>query len=139
MKPARLKSSSQWRSYYKGRGSHLLNVQTASFFLRYTNVVSSLWFWHFHHTYYAGLFGTMHCPFSPRESVHPSPVHPHYMGELSSILLHIIPTSSSKQQPYLPIIAFPQSFRDILPCNFTVTYFILMVLFLLFCMISQLS
>ena len=26
--------------------------------------------------YFASLFGTVHCPFSPREAVQPSPVHP---------------------------------------------------------------
>ncbi|MGM9316368.1 hypothetical protein ACTAOK_25905, partial [Klebsiella pneumoniae] len=32
--------------------------------------------WHFHHPYFASLFGIVHCPFSPRELVHTSPVHP---------------------------------------------------------------
>src|SRR3954462_2379463 len=32
--------------------------------------------WHFHHPYFASLFGTVHCPFSSVESVQTSPVHP---------------------------------------------------------------
>src|SRR3954470_13546600 len=33
--------------------------------------------WHFHLPIFASLFGTVHCPFSPRELAHTSPVHPH--------------------------------------------------------------
>ena len=32
--------------------------------------------WHFHHPYFASLFGTVHCHFSPRELAHISPLHP---------------------------------------------------------------
>src|SRR3954469_7379242 len=32
--------------------------------------------WHFHHLYFAILFGTVHFSFSPRELVQTSPVHP---------------------------------------------------------------
>src|SRR3954463_4223116 len=32
--------------------------------------------WHFHHPYFASLLGSVHCPFSPRELVQTSPVHP---------------------------------------------------------------
>ena len=65
----------------------------------------------------ASLFGTLHCPFSPWELVQTSPVHPNPVIRyaLSHINLFI---SSSKQPPYLPIMAFPKPFRDILPCNF---------------------
>ena len=49
--------------------------------------------------------------------------HPSTIASLSSIARlspvpynHHIP--SSKQPPYLPIMAFPEPFRDILPCNF---------------------
>ena len=65
----------------------------------------------------ASLFGTVHCPFSHWELVQTSPVHPNPViwYALSHINLLI---SSSKQPPYLPIMAFPWPFRDILPCNF---------------------
>ena len=66
---------------------------------------------------FASLYDTVHCPFSPRDVVQTSPVHPNPViwYALSHISLII---SSSKQPPYLPIMAFPQPFRDILPCNF---------------------
>ena len=66
---------------------------------------------------FASLYGTVHCPFSPWELVQTSPVHPNPViwYALSHINLLI---SSSKQPPYLPIMAFPWPFRDILPCNF---------------------
>ena len=72
---------------------------------------------HFYLSIIASLFGTVHCPFSPRELVQTSPVHPNPVIRyaLSHISLII---SSSKQPPYLPIMAFPSPFRDILPCNF---------------------
>ena len=79
--------------------------------------VESMDYTHFYLSIIASLFGTVHCPFSPRESVQTSPVHPNPVIRyaLSHISLLI---SSSKQPPYLPIMAFPQPFRDILPCNF---------------------
>ena len=66
---------------------------------------------------FASLYGTVHCPFSHRDVVQTSPVHPNPMiwYALSHISLII---SSSKQPPYLPIMAFPWPFRDIFPCNF---------------------
>ena len=66
---------------------------------------------------FASLYGTVHCPFSPRESVQTSLVHPNPViwYALSHISLII---SSTKQPPYLPIMAFPWTFWDILPCNF---------------------
>ena len=72
---------------------------------------------HSHPSIIASLFGTMHCPLSPRESVQTSQVHPNPViwYALSHISLII---SSSKQPPYLPIMSFPWPFRDILPCNF---------------------
>ena len=70
-----------------------------------------------HSSIIASLFGTVHCPFSPWELVQTSPVHPNPViwYALSHINLLI---SSSKQPPYLPVMAFPYPFRDILPCNF---------------------
>ena len=55
--------------------------------------------------------------FSPRESVQTSPVHPNPVIRYALPHISLI-ISSSKQPPYLPIMAFPQPFRDILPCNF---------------------
>ena len=79
--------------------------------------VDSMDYTHSHPSILANLFGTVHCPFSPRELVQTLPVHPNPVIRyaLSHISLLI---SSSKQPPYLPIMAFPQPFRDILPCNF---------------------
>ena len=79
--------------------------------------VESMGYTHFYLSIVASLFGTVHCPFSPRELVQTSPVHPNPVIRyaLSHISLLI---SSSKQPPYLPIMAFPQPFRDILSCNF---------------------
>ena len=79
--------------------------------------VESMDYTHSHPSIIASLFGTVHCPFSPRELVQNSPVHPNPVIRyaLSHISLLI---SSSKQPPYLPIMAFPQPFQDILPCNF---------------------
>ena len=79
--------------------------------------VESMDYTHSHPSIIASLFGTVHFPFSPRELVQTSPVHPNPVIRyaLSHISLLI---SSSKQPPYLPIMAFPKSFRDILPCKF---------------------
>ena len=79
--------------------------------------VESMDYTHSHPSIIASLFGTVHCPFSPRELVQTSPVHPNAVIRyaLSHISLII---SSSKQPPYLPIMAFPQPFQDILPYNF---------------------
>ena len=61
------------------------------------NLVSSFWlmlsygFWHFHHPYFAILFGAVHCPFLTLRVVHTSPVHPKPVGGLLLILLHINP------------------------------------------------
>ena len=79
--------------------------------------VESMDYTHSHSSIVASLFGTVHCPFSPWELVQTSPVHPNPV--IRCALSHINPLiSSSKQPPYLPIMAFPQPFRDILPCNF---------------------
>ena len=75
--------------------------------------MSSLWlmfesmdYTHSHPSIIASFFGTMHCPFSPRELVQTLPVHPNpvirYPQSDISLLI-----SSSKQPPYLPIMAFP--------------------------------
>ena len=79
--------------------------------------VDSMDYTHSHLSIIASLFGTVHCPFSPWELVQTSPVHPNPViwYALSHINLLI---SSSKQPPYLPIMAFPYPFPDILPCNF---------------------
>ena len=79
--------------------------------------VESMDYTHSHPSIIASLFGTVHCPFSPWELVQTSPVHPNPViwYALSHISLLI---SSSKQPPYLPIMAFLYPFRDILPCNF---------------------
>ena len=66
---------------------------------------------------FASLYGTVHCPFSHRDvvqtsQVHPNPVIWYALSHISFII------NSSKQPPYLPIMAFPWPFRDILPCNF---------------------
>ena len=79
--------------------------------------VESMDYTHSHPSIIASLFGTVHCPFSPWDVAQSSPVHPNPViwYSLSHISLII---SSSKQPPYLPIMAFPSPFRDILPCNF---------------------
>ena len=79
--------------------------------------VESMDYTHSHPSIIASLFGTVHCPFSPWELVQTSSVHPNPViwYALSHINLLI---SSSKHPPYLPIMACPQPFRDILPCNF---------------------
>ena len=66
---------------------------------------------------FASLYGTVHCPFSPRDVVQTSQVHPNPViwNTLSHISLIIY---SSKQPPYLPIMDFPYPFQDILSCNF---------------------
>ena len=79
--------------------------------------VESMDYTHSHPSIIASLFGTVHCPFSPRElvqtsSVHPNPVIQYALSHISLLI------SSSKQPPYLPIMAFPWPFRDIFPCNF---------------------
>ena len=79
--------------------------------------VESMDYTHSHLSIIASLFGIVHCPFSHWELVQTSPVHPNPViwYALSHINLLIY---SSKQPPYLPIMAFPYPFRDILPCNF---------------------
>ena len=66
---------------------------------------------------FSSLFGTMHCPFSHWELVQTSPVHPNPVIRYTLSHINLL-ISSSKQPPYLPIMAFPYPFRDILPCNF---------------------
>ena len=63
--------------------------------------VESMDYTHSHLSIIASLFGTVHCPFSPRELAQTSPVHPNPVIRyaLSHISLLI---SSSKQPPYLP-------------------------------------
>ena len=67
--------------------------------------VESMDYTHSHPSIIASLFGTVRCPFSPWELVQTSPVHPNPViwYALSHISLLI---SSSKQPPYLPIMAF---------------------------------
>ena len=81
----------------------LISNKYASFFM--TNV-ESMDYIHSHPSIIASLFGTVHCPFSPWELVKTSPVHPNPViwYALSHINLLI---SSSKQPPYLRIMAFP--------------------------------
>ncbi len=69
-------------------------------------LASSMDYTHSHLSIIASLFGTVHCPFSHWELVQTSPVHlnPVIWYALSHINLLI---SSSKQPPYLPIMAFP--------------------------------
>ena len=59
---------------------------------------------------FASLFGTVHCPFSPRELVQTLPVHPNpvILYALSYISLLI---SSSKQPPYQPIMLFHNNYE----------------------------
>ena len=79
--------------------------------------VESMDYTHSHSSIIDSLFNTVHCCFSPWELVQTLPVHPNHViwYTLSHINLLI---SSSKQPPYLPIMAFRSPFRDILPCNF---------------------
>ena len=67
--------------------------------------VESMDYMHSHPSIIASLFGTVHWPFSPRELVQTSPVHPNPViwYALSHINLLI---SSSKQPPYLPLCHF---------------------------------
>ena len=79
--------------------------------------VESMDYTHSYPSIIASLFGTVHCPFPLWELVQTSPMHPNPViwYALSRISLII---SSSKQPPYLHIMAFSWPFRDILPCNF---------------------
>ena len=79
--------------------------------------VESMDYTHFYLSIIASLFGTVHCPFSPWELVQTSPVHPNPVIQYALSHINLL-ISSSKQPPYLPIMAFPQPFWDILPCNF---------------------
>ena len=79
--------------------------------------VESMDYTHSHISIIASLFGTVHCPFSPWELVQTSPVHPNPVIRYTQSHINLL-ISSSKQPPYLPIMAFPYPFRDILPCNF---------------------
>ena len=81
-----------------------------------TNVVS-IDYTHSHPSINASLFGNVHCPFSPRVLEQTSPVHPNPVIQYTLSHINLL-ISSSKQPPYLPIMAFPQPFQDILPCNF---------------------
>ena len=79
--------------------------------------VESMDYTHSYPSIIASLFGTVHCPFSHWELVQTSPVHPNPMIRYALSHINLL-MSSSKQPPYLPIMAFPKPFRDILPCNF---------------------
>ena len=79
--------------------------------------VKSMDYTHSHPSTIASLFGAVHCPSSCWELVQTSLVHPNpVIWYTLSHISHLI--SSSKQPPYLPIMAFPQPFRDILPWHF---------------------
>ena len=75
--------------------------------------MSSLWLMWVHGLYtllpfriFSSLYGTMHCPFSPRELVQTSLVHPNPVIRYALSHINLL-ISSSKQPPYLPIMAFP--------------------------------
>ena len=84
--------------------------------------VDSMDYTHSHPSIISSLFGTVHCPLSPQELVQTSSVHPNLVIRYALSHINLL-ISSSKQPPYLPIMAFTQSFRDIFPCNFPPFHF----------------
>ena len=80
---------------------------------------------------FASLYGTVHCPFSPRELVQTSPVHPNPVIRyaLSHISLLI---SSSKQPPYLPIYGISIAIPRYIAMQLSIVPFIIIMTYITF-------
>ena len=63
--------------------------------------VESMDYTHFYLSIIASLFGTVHCPFSPRESVQTSPVHPNPVIRYALSHISLILSSSNSHHTYL--------------------------------------
>ena len=66
--------------------------------------------WHFHHPYFSSLFGTVHCPFSPRYFAHTSPVHSNpwqIHSVIISLLIYFLKTATIPTYQGISI-AFPR-------------------------------
>src|SRR3982751_3566615 len=93
---------------------------------------------HFHHPYFSSLFGTVHCPFSPRELAHTSPVHPNPWHDT---LCHhkppyIFPQNNHHTYLQYISIAFPRYIAMQHPFYFSSCSYDLSFIVILPCMIS---
>ena len=95
------------------------------------NNVESMDYTHSHPSILASLFGTVHCPFSPRELVQTSPVHPNPMIRYARSHINLL-ISSSKQPPYLPIYGISIAIPKYIAMQLSTVPFIIIMTYITF-------